>query len=126
MSRCLLRSSITRLKSIRCSALQPTNLYMRNIARRVLQLLKSRSYFSSAARVPQSSEFCISLHNAAAVKLKGRQPWAAVHCSDSITNIALCGESNSLVTLHYNGAVRLWSLDGEVNNWHFVPPVTIC
>jgi hypothetical protein len=37
-----------------------------------------------------------------------------VHCSDVITNIALCGEGSSLATLHFNGAVRIWSLDGEV------------
>jgi hypothetical protein len=75
--------------------------------------------------VPQVSEICISLHNAPAVKLKGRQPFAAVHCSDSITNIALCGESSSLVTLHFNGAVRLWSLDGEVDTWQFVLSATV-
>jgi hypothetical protein len=87
---------------------------MQSIARHFRQLLPLRHFASRSAEVPQSCEFRIALHNAPAVNLKGRQPWAAVHCSDGITNIALCGESSSLATLHFNGAVRLWSLDGEV------------
>ena len=90
---------------------------MRELARPLWQILARRCFASSAAAAPKSSEFRISLHNAPAVTLKGRHPWAAIHCSDSITNIALCGDSNSLATLHFNGAVRLWSLDGEVDSW---------
>jgi hypothetical protein len=88
---------------------------MRCITRHFRQVIAFRPFASRAAEVTQLSEICVALHNAPAVKLKGRAPWAAVHCSDSITNIAFCGESSSLATLHFNGAVRLWSLDGEAS-----------